>query len=793
MENKPMSESNVKRDPILRWSIGVKLIIVFLALAIVPMSVTAYYNLTHSRDEVAKVARENLVGLSRSTAQHIGQLLTGNQRASATLAGQPSVILFLAASGEERQALAPRVYQTLQNFADNHPDYDAPGLLDVNGIVLASLADVLVGKDRSFRDYFQASIQGQPYVSDILVERATGRPGVFLTNPVVTAEGEIVGIDIVWLKGDTIWGIIDDVVVGEEGIAYLVDQDGVIIAHPNRDLVYHSLGELAPQAAATISATIRFGTSEGTDRPLIPQSLGMDDLAAELASARGSGTYRYYSPLDQRRHVVGYTRLEAHPWTVVVDLPEAQFLAPLQRLGTVAWVSVGLVAAFALLVSILLVQGITRPIRRLTEVATAVERDQPFEPPDIEDVTSGRDEIAHLGRVFSSMVLALRQEIAERVRAERAAQEAREYAESIVDTVREPLVVLDADLRVISASRSFYQTFQVAPEGTEGQLLYDLGRRQWDIPRLQELLEEIVPENTTIDNFDVEHDFPAIGRRVMLLNARRIYREANETQLILLAIEDITERVQAEALREHSEALERSNRDLEQFAYVASHDLQEPLLMVSSYTQLLARRYKGQLDADADDFIAFAVEGANRMQRLINDLLTWSRLTTRGKPLEPTDCSSALGQARVNLSAAIAESNALVTNDDLPTVMADEAQLARLFQNLIDNAIKFRGQEPPRVHVSAERLPLPQAGEGRGGGEWIFSVRDNGLGIEPQYHERIFVIFQQLHGKEKYPGTGIGLAICKRIVERHGGRMWVESELGEGSTFYFTIPVIGDR
>jgi len=258
--------------------------------------------------------------------------------------------------------------------------------------------------------------------------------------------------------------------------------------------------------------------------------------------------------------------------------------------------------------------------------------------------------------------------------------------------------------------------------------------------------------------------------------------------------EEIAERVRAEeALRERGGALERSNRDLEQFAYVASHDLQEPLRMVSSYTQLLARRYKGQLDADADDFIAFAVDGANRMQRLINDLLTWSRLATRGKSLEPTDCNSTLGQARVNLSAAIAESNALVTNDDLPTVMADEAQLARLFQNLIDNAIKFRSQEPPRVHVSAERLPLPQAGEGRGGGEWLFSVRDNGIGIEPQYHERIFVIFQQLHGKEEYPGTGIGLAICKRIVERHGGRMWVESELGEGSTFYFTIPVIGNR
>jgi C4-dicarboxylate-specific signal transduction histidine kinase len=267
----------------LRWSIGAKLALVFLALAIVPMSVTAYYNLTQGQNAVAAVTRENLVELSRSTAHHIGLLLTENQRASAALAGQPSVISFLTASGDEREALSLRAYQTLQNFADTHPDYDAPGLLDVNGIVVASLADTLVGKDRSFRDYFQASIQGQPYVSSMLVGRATGRPGVFLTNPVVTAEGEIVGIDIVWLKADTIWSIIDDVVVGEQGIAYLVDQDGVIIAHPNRDLLYHSLGELTPEAAVTISATIRFGTAEGTDTPLIPESLDLDDLATELA------------------------------------------------------------------------------------------------------------------------------------------------------------------------------------------------------------------------------------------------------------------------------------------------------------------------------------------------------------------------------------------------------------------------------------------------------------------------------------------------------------------------------
>jgi light-regulated signal transduction histidine kinase (bacteriophytochrome) len=250
-------------------------------------------------------------------------------------------------------------------------------------------------------------------------------------------------------------------------------------------------------------------------------------------------------------------------------------------------------------------------------------------------------------------------------------------------------------------------------------------------------------------------------------------------EYFITVVEDISQRKQAEEALQHVvQDLRRSNADLEQFAYVASHDLQEPLRMVASYTQLLSRRYRGRLDSDADDYIAFAVGGAMRMQRLISDLLSYSRVGTRGKPFQRVDTNDLLRQVCASLGAAIEESQAIITHDDLPMVLADEGQLGQLFQNLVGNAIKFRGPQPPRVHMSARHTS----------GVWEFAVRDNGIGIDQEHFDRIFVIFQRLHNRDQYPGTGIGLAICKKIVERHGGRIWVQSQPGQGATFYFTLP-----
>jgi PAS domain S-box-containing protein len=256
--------------------------------------------------------------------------------------------------------------------------------------------------------------------------------------------------------------------------------------------------------------------------------------------------------------------------------------------------------------------------------------------------------------------------------------------------------------------------------------------------------------------------------------------ESAEGVLVTAAIRNITERKKSEEqLAKTMGELKRSNEELQQFAYVSSHDLQEPLRMVTSYTQLLAGRYKGRLDSDADEFIAFAVDGCDRMQGLIKDLLVYSRAGTNGRVLREVSAENALKEALANLRATIDQSGAVVTHDALPAIRTDETQLTQVFQNLVGNAIKYRGAEAPRVHVSVTK---------NGGDERIFSVRDNGLGIDPQYFDRIFILFQRLHGRDEFEGTGIGLAICKKILERLGGRIWVESQANKGSTFYFALP-----
>jgi PAS domain S-box-containing protein len=504
----------------------------------------------------------------------------------------------------------------------------------------------------------------------------------------------------------------------------------------------------------------------------------------------------------------------------------------------------------------------------------------------------------------------LRAEVAERKRAEKILAEAQKYAESIVETIHQPLVVLTPDLRVISANPSFYQTFEVSPEETTGSLIYSIDNGQWDIPALRELLEEIIPNNFHFDHFEIDHKFPAIGRKKLLLNARRIYQEGKGTDRILLALEDITERKQTEealkisevryrrlfetaqdgilildadtgeildvnpflieilrytsedflgrklweigvfkdverskaaflelqskgyiryenlpletregqrinvefvsnvysvnhkkviqcnirditkrrqveeALAERTVQLERMNQelvalnaDLDDFTRIASHDLQEPLQTLTAYSDLLREDLGQWMPEQAGKDLVFLTEAAKRMQTLIRDLLALSRAGRVAKKREKVSLRECADLALEALAIRVKETRAEVMREELPDVWGDSTLLAELYQNLIGNALKFSGDRPPIIQLTFEERD----------GDKIFGVKDNGIGINPKYAQKIFEPFRRLHGRAEYEGAGIGLAICRKIVERHGGKIWVDSAPGKGAHFRFTI------
>jgi signal transduction histidine kinase len=481
----------------------------------------------------------------------------------------------------------------------------------------------------------------------------------------------------------------------------------------------------------------------------------------------------------------GYNKFPGFDWTLLVRLDRDRVYAPINRL---IWTVAG--------VGLLLVAPLTGfgiwAARRLAQE----QRDLVVAQRELAESVQISEERA---RALHSLVVAVR-EITASTELDRLLEHtlhgakeltgARYAALGIVDEAEEKLA------RFITEGMDEATKAAIGALPTGNGILEFLSRQE-DVFRLKDLTEHpaavgFPPQHPTMRSFlgvsirtrervfgriyltekEGADEFTKLDEEIIIALAAHAGKAIDQALLLLQVTRAENQ------LRDLNKELVRSNADLQQFAYVASHDLQEPLRMVASYTQLLAKRYKGKLDADADEFIGYAVTGATRMQRLINDLLAYSRLTSRGKAFEQVDCNLLVEDVLNTLRLAIEENRAVVTHDGLPNVTADGGQLGQLFQNLLSNAIKFHGSEPPRVHISAERR----------NSEWLFSVRDNGIGVDPQYADRIFVIFQRLHNSEEYPGTGIGLALCKKIVERHGGHIWVESQPGQGATFYFSIP-----
>jgi len=386
------------------------------------------------------------------------------------------------------------------------------------------------------------------------------------------------------------------------------------------------------------------------------------------------------------------------------------------------------------------------------------------------------------------------------------------YAESIVTTIREPLIILTKDLHVKSANRSFYNKFQTTEEGTEGKFLFDLGNNQWDIPILRDLLEKILPDKTSIVDFEVSHNFPVLGERIMLLNASRIFRDNSEDQSILLAFEDITEQRKLDkASKLFSDNLERtviertsslntaniglknSNENLAQFAYVASHDLQEPLRKIQTFSTLLQDRYSKDLPDNAKELITKICSSSERMSTLIKELLNYSKIL-HDDIFEKTDINAILNDIINDFDLLIAEKKAIVYRERLPVIQAIPLQITQLFYNLFSNALKFsKPGIAPVITITSKMLINKDLEKHKKLNPKLsyceISFKDNGIGFEQQFADQIFLIFHRLHGRETFSGTGIGLSLCKKIVVNHQGEIFGISDEQDGALFRIILPL----
>jgi signal transduction histidine kinase len=418
----------------------------------------------------------------------------------------------------------------------------------------------------------------------------------------------------------------------------------------------------------------------------------------------------------------------------------------------------------------------------------------PFELKDTHLIMIAFSINGHIGIIVSDIV---KPELREQ-----PVRDAWEYATNIIDTVAEPLVVLDTDLRVVSASLSFYKTFKVTPEETMGQFIYDLGNRQWDTPKLRKLLDDILLKHTVIQEYEVEHDFPQIGRCLMHLNARRIYSKLNQSQFILLCIEDITmrgrEKKESELLKAE---LAEKTKELEQIIYTTSHDLRSPLVNIQGFTRELEESYKkfhavlnsetvppklkrrlaSALDGDFPLAFQHILASSARMESLLSGLLKLSRMGRANLAIEKLDMSKLTSEVISSLEFQIRETGATVEIEDLPPCYGDETQLYQVFSNLLSNALKFL--DPKRRGVI--RISGKKEKE-----QVVYCIKDNGIGIAEKDKDAIFDIFRKLNPDDKR-GQGLGLTIVRKILDRHGGKVWVESEPGKGSKFYVSLPEMG--
>jgi len=584
------------------------------------------------------------------------------------------------------------------------------------------------GKYREDRPYFILGKLG-PYVQNVYYSSALQAPAMTISAPLTNAQGGLVAV-----------------------LAARLDLNDM------NAIIQRRTGDRQTDDAFLVNTSHLFVTQPRLDSDPAVLSRGVHTVAVQrcLSGATGVVLADDYRGVPD---IVNFAWMPVRNMCLIVKVDQAEAFAPVAAIGRWVILGSGIALVIVAVIAVGLARTITRPVRALQAGAARFGRGEL----DVRLLETPGDELGALAREFNIMAAALSRE------------------QTLLRHRLERMYGLSTDLICALGFDGYFKEVNPAFERVLGYRQDEMLTSPYiefihpDDRAATQAAAATLAEGQALAGFENRFRCKDGSWKWLLWNATSDPRE----QLIYGMAHDVTERKQVdETLKKTLAEVERSNKELEQFAYVASHDLQEPLRMVSSYTQLLAKHFGGQLDQDARDYVGYAVDGANRMQRMIQDLLLYSRAMTRGKAQEPVDLDGVLGEALANLQMTIGETGSMISADNLPTVNADRLQLVQVFQNLVGNAIKFRKEgDSPRVQISARR----------DGAEWIISVKDNGIGIDPKHFSRLFVIFQRLHGPQQYPGTGIGLALCQRIIARHGGRIWVESAPGKGSEFLFTL------
>jgi len=584
------------------------------------------------------------------------------------------------------------------------------------------------GKYREDRPYFILGKLG-PYVQNVYYSSALQAPAMTISAPLTNAQGGLVAV-----------------------LAARLDLNDM------NAIIQRRTGDRQTDDAFLVNTSHLFVTQPRLDSDPAVLSRGVHTVAVQrcLSGATGVVLADDYRGVPD---IVNFAWMPVRNMCLIVKVDQAEAFAPVAAIGRWVILGSGIALVIVAVIAVGLARTITRPVRALQAGAARFGRGEL----DVRLLETPGDELGALAREFNIMAAALSRE------------------QTLLRHRLERMYGLSTDLICALGFDGYFKEVNPAFERVLGYRQDEMLTSPYiefihpDDRAATQAAAATLAEGQALAGFENRFRCKDGSWKWLLWNATSDPRE----QLIYGMAHDVTERKQVdETLNKTLAEVERSNKELEQFAYVASHDLQEPLRMVSSYTQLLAKHFGGQLDQDARDYVGYAVDGANRMQRMIQDLLLYSRAMTRGKAQEPVDLDGVLGEALANLQMTIGETGSMISADNLPTVNADRLQLVQVFQNLVGNAIKFRKEgDSPRVQISARR----------DGAEWIISVKDNGIGIDPKHFSRLFVIFQRLHGPQQYPGTGIGLALCQRIIARHGGRIWVESAPGKGSEFLFTL------